>query len=119
MDSLLTFCDPIVEMEDRMPGTSGRTTEAEFSRAVLEILANEPNGEATIEHLKSMIPKHIQLTAADKAQSTTRPNEELWEQQIRNITSHRKADGNIIADGFAAYIEGGLQITSAGRIKIG
>jgi hypothetical protein len=101
-----------------MPTKRGRSTEAELSIAVLEILAEEPGGVASIEAIKKKIPEYFKLTAEDCVQSTTRPNEQIWEQQIRNITSHRGTEGNIIADGLANYVEGGLEITAAGRKRV-
>jgi hypothetical protein len=99
--------------------TGARTNESEISIAVLRILANEPSGEATTNQLKKLVPKHINLTIGDRAQSDTRENEELWEQIVRNIVSHKKTEGNIIAEGFAnSPSRGKLRITPAGRLHI-
>ncbi len=95
-----------------------RTTEAEIAEAVLVILADSPSGEASMAELKDRIPQHIDLSSEDRTQSTTRPNDELWEQQVRNITSHKNVEGNIIHDGYAESIPGGIRITAAGRLKI-
>ncbi len=98
-----------------MPSKRGRSTEAELSIAVLQILAEEAGGVATIDRIKERIPKIFPLSADDCVQSLTRPNEQVWEQQVRNIVSHRQAEGNIVAEGLANYIDGGLEITDAGR----
>jgi hypothetical protein len=95
-----------------------RITEAEIAVAVLHILATRPNGEAGFAELKKEIPNHVTLSAEDQAQSTTRPNEQMWEQQVRNITSHYQSPGNIIFEDYAERIDGGLRITSAGRRHI-
>lgn len=96
-----------------------RTTEVEISEAVLQILAGRPNGEATLAHIKSQIPSFVSLTAGDREQSVTRPNEELWEQLVRNIVSHKAIEGNYIAQGYLnAPSRGKLRITDAGRRKI-
>ncbi|MDP2354490.1 MAG: hypothetical protein Q8M31_00285 [Beijerinckiaceae bacterium] len=100
-----------------MPSSS-RISEIEISRAVMMILADEPGGEATMGRLKELIPSYVTLSEADCVQSTTRPNEELWEQQVRNITSHWQTEGNIINDGYVERVEGGLRITDAGRHHI-
>lgn len=96
-----------------------RTTEAEISQVVLRILVDRPNGEAEQSNIKEMIPQFIRLTQDDCAQSETRPNEEVWEQLVRNIVSHKEVEGNYIAEG---YLEsprrGWLRITDAGRRKI-
>lgn len=99
---------------------NGRSSEEEISEAVLRILAGRPNGEATIEYLKRRVPSVISLTDGDRQQSVTRPNEELWEQLVRNIVSHKATEGNYIAEGYlTAPSRGRLRITDAGRRKIG
>ncbi len=98
---------------------NGRSTETDIAEAVLQILAGRPGGEATIAYLKNRIPSVITLTAGDREQSLTRPNEELWEQLVRNIVSHKAAEGNYVAKGYlTAPSRGRLRITDAGRRKI-
>ena len=80
-----------------MPKT--RTGEGEIAETVLQILATMPNGEATIQQLVSRVPKMINLTEGDLAQSDTRQYEAMWEQIVRNIVSHKAVEGNIIAEG--------------------
>lgn len=99
---------------------NGRTTETDVSQAVLQILAGRPNGEASIGYIKNQIPGIIALTPGDREQSVTRPNEELWEQLVRNIVSHKATEGNYIAEGYiTAPSRGRLRITEAGRQRIG
>ena len=43
---------------------------------------------------------------------------EMWEQQVRNIVSHRRTAGNIIAEGYATRFPRRLTITEAGRKKV-
>lgn len=95
-----------------------RTTEARIGDAVLRILATQPNGEASIAKLKRELPTQIPLSAEDHAPSPTRNNEEVWEQQVRNLVSHRTATGNIVAEGYATYRPRWLKITDIGRKKI-
>ena len=71
-----------------------RVTEEEVATAALHVLATRPNGEASMQVLKRRIPDHLDLSADDLRQSTTRPAESMWEQQIRNITSHYESPGN-------------------------
>lgn len=99
-----------------MPDTNNRTTEAEISWAVLTILYDDPAGEMSVHDLIEEIPNRIQLTPEDRQQSTTRDNEEIWEQRVRNIQSHHKSAGNYIAEGFLEHIQSGLRITAAGRL---
>ena len=96
-----------------------RTSEAEIAKAVLRILAEMHNGEASINQLKKRIPDFIKLTEGDQKQSDTRQNEELWEQIVRNIVSHKGTEGNIVAEGFAnSPSRGKLRITDAGRLHV-
>lgn len=93
------------------------TTERELSEIVLDILAERPNGEASIAALIHEIPNRIGLTQADYAGSATRPNEAMWEQRVRNITSHKSASTNFIRRGYLEQVDGGLRITDTGRAR--
>ena len=76
-----------------------RITEAEIADIVVEILEDTLGGSASIAELIAEIPKRVTLSAEDLAPSLTRPGEALWEQQVRNITSHQHSPGNAIHDG--------------------
>lgn len=102
-----------------MPDEYNRTTEAEFSDVILRILAKMASGKAKYSSLMVMIPSRIKLTTEDCERSEERPNEAMWEQRVRNITSHKTIAGNYIAEGYFTPIPGGLAITEAGRIKAG
>lgn len=96
-----------------------RTSEAEIGRAVLVILAQSPGGEASLAELRDQVPNHVHLTAEDRAPSLTRKGEELWEQIVRNITSHKESPGNLIAEGLVEnHKKGKLRITSAGHLYL-
>ena len=98
------------------PSRAGRTSETEIGRAILRIAAGCVDGIATYPRMKREIPNEVRLTVADHTQSPTRHNEEVWEQQIRNIKSHFEAPGNIICEGYVRHIPRvGYQITDAGR----
>ena len=94
------------------------TSESELSIAVLQVLAARPNGEAGFAELRLEVPQHVQLSAADHEPSTTRPGEEIWEQRLRNITSHKSSPGNIIHEGYVESIPAGLRLTAAGRLHV-
>ena len=94
---------------------NGRVTEEDVAIGVLKVLADRPTGQATFRTLIKEIPKHIALSDADRKVSKTRPNEEMWEQQVRNITSHHDAPGNYIFEGYLERVKDGLRITDAGR----
>jgi hypothetical protein len=55
----------------------------------------------------------------DRETSETRPPEEMWEQRVRNLKSHDKTPGNVIAEGFVEQVEKGLyRLTEAGRLHL-
>jgi hypothetical protein len=87
-----------------------RITEAEIAEIVEAILSERRNGEATIAELVREIPNRAALSAEDLAPSTTRNGEAMWEQQVRNITSHKASPGNAIHDGKLIAIPGGLRL---------
>jgi len=76
-----------------------RVSEADVAKAVEKYLSGQPGRTATIYQIKKALPSYLNLSAADREQSDTRPNEELWEQQVRNIVSHRNSRGNFIYEG--------------------
>lgn len=94
---------------------AGRSTEHEISMAVLRYLSTIPSGRATISQIKRHLGNFIQLTGPDLEQSLTRLNERVWEQQVRNIVSHRETEGNFIAEGYLSHSPRSLEITESGR----
>jgi len=97
---------------------TANTSEQEISVAVLRICADSPDGETKTARIKQLVPGYINLTPDDLAGSPTRPNEAVWEQIVRNIVSHRKVEGNIIAEGYAEHQPGAIKITNAGRLHL-
>jgi hypothetical protein len=97
---------------------SRRVTEHQVGEAVLRILAASQHGRFTIARLKELLPEFLPLSAADRAPSPTRETEEVWEQQVRNIVSHRHLPGNIVFEGYATYEPRSLSITQAGRAHV-
>ena len=87
-----------------------RVTEDEVAKAVESVLKGRASGRATIQELVAEIPNHLKLSAEDLAQSETRPNEAIWEQQVRNITSHKASPGNAIYEGRLVAVPGGLAL---------
>lgn len=98
-----------------MPGEDGRTTEEEFGLAVLKYLAKTPKGWSDMAGINRHLTYQFPLTAADKEPSPSRDNESVWEQQPRNLVSHRDTPGNPICDGLLIYEPGTLEITDSGR----
>lgn len=88
-----------------------RKTESEIAETVIAILESV-RPEMTIGELIAEIPNRITLSPEDLAPSPTRPGEAVWEQQVRNITSHKPSPGNAIHDGKLVAVPGGLRLPS-------
>ncbi len=93
-----------------------RVTEVLISKAVVKYLVGINGHSATIHQIKKSLPNYINLSPEDREQSETRPNEEMWEQQVRNIVSHRTTPGNYICEGRLAYTPRRLSLTPAGIV---
>lgn len=76
--------------------------EAEIAQAV-EFYLFDVGGKASIAQIRRNLPFYITLTDADRIPSTTRPREQMWEQQVRNIVCHRNIKGNVINSGKIHY----------------
>lgn len=99
-----------------MARAPNRVTESDVATATLRIAAGRQDGTATFHRLRKELPDYLNLSAADRRQSLTRPNEELWQQLIRNIKSHHEVEGNIICEGYAKHLPRvGYKITDSGR----
>lgn len=96
-----------------------KTSEPVFGLAVMQVLASQSKGEATVRTLIKYVPKYVKLTEADSDSSDTRPNEKMWEQRVRNLKSHDKAFGNVIAEGYVKHIgRGRYQLTESGWLHL-
>ncbi len=98
-----------------MSDATGRTTELEIAEGVLSILAARKSGKGDFSDLFRVLPKVIPFTPNDLEESSSRPGEYLWQQRLRNITSHKGAEGNYITEGYLKEVDGGLIITDTGR----
>jgi hypothetical protein len=87
-----------------------RITEGEIADIIVGILRDRSNGRASIADLIGEIPNRVTLSPEDMAKSPTRPNERVWEQQVRNITSHKASPGNAIYEGKLVAIAGGFAL---------
>jgi hypothetical protein len=97
----------------------GRLEEAVLNNVVLDILANQPNGGAPVDIIRREVPKYIKLTSGDKLGSVTRLNEELWEQQVRNLHCHKNNKGNVFRRGLVSAPRRGFwELTPAGRAHV-
>ncbi len=95
------------------------TSEPVFGLAVMQVLAAQPDGEATVRTLIRHVPDYVNLTVDDQQPSDTRPNEEMWEQRVRNLKSHDKTPGNVIGEGFVEQVgRGRYRLTEAGLLRL-
>lgn len=101
-----------------MSGSGPRTGEADLTCPVLRILDSAPGKALNTTELKSAIRASVSLFPGDLAYSITR-SDQLIDQIVRNIVSHRTTSGNIISDGLATYDDsvrpGILRLTPAGE----
>lgn len=79
-------------------------TEKEVGVAVLQILAGQPSGEASLDVLKTELPKRF-------------PNDSVrWDKELWTIKSHDTYPGNIFCDYYVITSpRGGWQITPNGE----
>lgn len=96
-----------------MSSKQGRVTENEVAQAVVKYLSTLKPPIASIYQIKNALPNFLKLSDADREMSITRPNEEMWEQQVRNIISHREAPGNYVCDGALVYTPRRLSLPGA------
>lgn len=89
-----------------------RTREIDFYAAIEAVLI-DAGGTASISYIRRVIPRYITLNSADRSPSVTRPGEELWEQQVRNVVCHRDCDGNPIKLGRFRYAKRRLSLTDS------
>lgn len=85
-------------------------TENELADIVVDILRGEPGRQASYARLIAEIPRRTTLLPGDVSASSTRPGEQVWEQRVRNITSHKNSADNYIARGILREIDGGLAL---------
>jgi hypothetical protein len=95
---------------------SDRSNEFDIALGVMRYLKLLPTSRASISVIKGRLPKYASLTEEDRLPSPTRKGEMVWEQQVRNLVSHRRMRGNAIYDGYLSYEGRGiLSLTDAGR----
>lgn len=82
-----------------------KLTESDLIIPVLELMKRQ-NGIVTIRQIRDYLLENYPLTEADLLMSITRPKEHKFEQQIRNLTSHRKLEKM----GLAKNIENGFML---------
>jgi hypothetical protein len=94
--------------------SNNRSGEEHIAQAV-EAFLRHVGGTATIAQIRRALPQHAALTRRDRAPSTTRSGEELWEQQVRNIVCHRDSEGNFVKEGRIRWSPGRLSLPGYGQ----
>ena len=96
-----------------------KTSEPVLGAAVMRVLINEPNETGTIRTMVKRVPNFLTLTDEDQTPSGKRVGEKMWEQRVRNLKSHDKTPGNVIAEGYVKRIaRGRYRLTETGRAKV-
>ena len=88
-----------------------RIDETKIATAV-EAYLFDAGGTATIAQIRRALPLFADLTSSDRCHSRTRPGEEIWEQQVRNIVCHRDVDGNPVNSGRIIWTPGKLSLAT-------
>jgi DNA-binding transcriptional regulator YbjK len=104
-----------LRLSEMMHQRFSSVTEAEVMVAVLRFLSGVPTGGTSITTIKKALPSYLPLSARDKMPSFSRPQEQRWEQKVRNLVSHRNTKGNAIYEGLLEYGARYLAITDQGR----
>lgn len=92
-----------------------RLRENEARLLALKIAAECKDFEATTKYIKKRVPELIPLTPKDLEQSASRPREQLWQQIVGNVISHKKSAKSIFALGLAERTPDGLKVTRQGQ----
>jgi len=96
-----------------------KTSETAFGLAVMQALAGEQGGEATVRTLIKRVPNYLNLTEEDQRPSETRQHEQVWEQRVRNLKSHDKTVGNVIGEGYVSQVgRGRYRLTEVGWLHL-
>ncbi len=94
-----------------------RIDEAEITTAV-EAYLWDAGGSATIAQIRRALPHFADLNPMDRALSRTRPGEQMWERQVRNIVCHRDAYGNAVNEGRIVWSTGRLTLRDGPQISL-
>lgn len=96
--------------------SGSRSGEHDIAHAAMKYLATIPSKSATTSDVKQHVPNFITLTPDDQVQSETRDNEQVWQQVVGNIVSHRNdSPENFINRGLIDYNSGVWSLTPAGE----
>lgn len=91
-----------------------RISESDLLEPTLRLAASRPDGWISTTELIDALAAMFE-PAGEDAQILDGRNDTKFSQIVRNMVSHKGSATNIIGAGYAQYINGGLQITGAGR----
>ena len=94
-----------------------RISEEEVAAAT-ELYLRDAGGSATIAQIRRALPHYISLGDNDRQPSPTRPGEELWEQQVRNLVCHRDVYGNPVYAGRLRYTPRRLSLVTSPQLGL-
>lgn len=95
-----------------------RLLEPEARNLVLKIAVQQPGLQASTNLLKKEMPLYTELSAKDRVKSTTRPNEEIWQQIVGNVRAHHNSRVGPFVKGYAQLIPKGISVTRKGAIYL-
>ena len=84
------------------------TARGEARVLVLEDSRTQPNRTASTQFLKKEVPKYIELSPQDRAPSKSRPREQVWQQIVGNVISHKDVRDGPFSKGYASKTLNGL-----------
>ncbi|MGU3391663.1 hypothetical protein [Sphingomonas sp. M1A8_2b] len=64
--------------------------------------------------IKSEVPNYVAFTPIDLKPSSTRLQEQKWQQIVGNVVSHKTTTTSIFAKGYAERTVDGIRVTDAG-----
>lgn len=91
-----------------------RLREREARELVLKVGSRSPHLTVSMEEIREGVASMYPLSRADRIRSTTRPAEQLWQQILRNVVSHRGGGRSIFSKGLAEKVGNGIRVTRAG-----
>lgn len=97
-----------------MPKVRDRLREPEARILALRIAASRPNREAETAYIKERVPDYVVLTAEDIKPSKTRNGEQMWQQIVGNVVSHKAVSTSIFTKGYADRLPDGIRVTDSG-----
>lgn len=100
-----------------MPKKPDRISEADLTIPALLVLRDQPSGTISTTKLIAELRKIMKLSPGDEEVLEGR-HDDHFSQIVRNIKSHGKTPGNLLAEGFLEGSPRGFKLTDAGRLHL-